>query len=275
MSNRLKIAAMAVVVAFPAIGCLAAAEPTPMPTATPDVGAMVRAAMATAFAPTPTPTPDIQAMVEAAVDATLAAAATPEPIPTATPTLRPTYTPAPIPATTPTRRPIYTPVPIPAATPTRHPTYTPVPTTTPAASRLQEVECGPPCYTDYEPILPPVDWISPPKISETGVIELVAVLDDDVDMGALGTANGGQFTVTDTNNILYGTIVAPIAPGWEWTPEPGLWVAEQFTYVANTLRVRAQIDPAAVTHPGLRLCLWSGGAWDESSLLDCVLVRQP
>ena len=103
----------------------------------------------------------------------------------------------------------------------------------------------------------------------------MAVLDDSVDMGPLGMADGVQFTVTDGNNILYGTIVAPTPPGWHWDPKPGLWIAERFDYVANTLRLRAQIDPAGATHPGLRLCLWSGGSEGENDLLDCVRVRQP
>lgn len=70
MTRLLSILAMAVILAFPAIGCFAPAEPTPTATATPDVGAMVRAAIASAL------------------DGT----ATPVPTPTATPTLRPTAT---------------------------------------------------------------------------------------------------------------------------------------------------------------------------------------
>ncbi len=273
----------AVIAAAFVVGCVGPAAPTPTPTATLDIRPMVEAAVATAFAPTPTPTPDIQSMVKAAVDATLVAAATPAP----------TYTSIP----TPTPRSIYDPVPVPTipfapiTVSTRIPTIPPVtrvvtvqppqarvtvlPAPTPVPRRLQEAECGPDCITDYESLLSPVDWISGPTISESGVIKLVAVLDDSVDMGVLGRVDGGGFTVTDGDEIYYGQIIAPAAPGSDWIPKPGLWVAEQFDYVANTLRVRAQIDPAAATHPGLRLCLWSAWSEGESSLLDCVRVQQP
>ena len=286
MLTRGRIAVAMVIVAACAVGCASLASPAPTPTPTPDIQSMVEAAIDKAFAPTPTP--DIQSMIEAAVNATLVTAATPTP----TDTPRPTYTPKPKPTSsakptsrpTPTPRTIYVRRPTPAPTP--QPTviyYTVQPprvtivsaTPTPESRRLKEVDCWPNCYTDQEPLLSPINWISSPKISEDGVIELVAVLDDDVDMGPLGTEDGGDFTVTDDANILYGTIVGPTEQGWEWIPRPGLWVAERFDYVANTLRVRVQIDSTAATHPGLRLCLWSGGVGGEKSLLDCVRVRQP
>ena len=258
---------------------------TPMPTSTVDIRPMVEAAIATALAPTPTPTPDVQSMVEAAVHATLAAAAPPEQ----------TYTPKPTPTQWPTVVPptptsIPTPVPTIPLAPTPRPTriyftvqpprVTIVPSTpTPVPNRLQEVRCGPPCYEQSVPIFPPVDWISGPTITQTSVIELVAVLDDDVDMGALGTEDGGHLVVTDIDNILYGSIEAPTTPGWYWVTEPGLWVAEQFDYVSNTLRVRAQIDPAGANHPRLRLCLWSGKSEgdveDERSLLAAYWCNNP
>ena len=287
MSKYLKCIVVVATIAFHATGCVgpAAPEPMPMPTPTVDIRPMVAAAVATAFAPTPTPTPDVQTMIAASVDATLSAAATPAP----------TYTPRPTKTTWPTHRPTVVPT-RPIAIPTLIPTIplapTPLPTRiyftvqpprvtvvlstpTPVPRRLQEVECGPNCNYDYEPIWGRVDWISPPKISKNGVIELVAVLDDGVDMGPLGRAGGGNISVTDSDSNLYGTIVAPTPPGWNWVPKPGLWIAEQFDYVNRTLRVRAQIDPVAAIHPGLRLCLWSGRSEGESSLLDCVRVQQP
>ena len=280
-----RIAVAAAVMAACAVGCFGPAAPAPTPTSTVDIRPMVEAAIATALAPTPSPTQDLQSMVAAAVDATLAAAVTP--VPTYTP--RPTRTPKPTlrPTVVPhTRISIPTRISTIPLAPTLRPTKiyltvqppraTVVPSTqTPVPSQLQAVQCGPPCHSDSEPIFPPVDWISGPTISENGVIQLVAVLDDSLDMGEIGTTEGGKFSVTDRDHNLYGTIVAPAAPGLDWVPQPGLWIAEQFDYVANTLRVRAQIDPVAATHPGLRLCLWSGGPDSEKSLLDCVLVQQP
>ena len=54
---------VAVVILFQATGCLVPAEPTPMPTATPDIAAMVRTAIDAALdgTATPAPTPDVTA----------------------------------------------------------------------------------------------------------------------------------------------------------------------------------------------------------------------
>ena len=85
----------------------------------------------------PTPTPDINAMVAAAVRPHGAAVPTPTPEPTATavpaPTPEPTATavPAPTPEPTATPTPVPTPTPEPTATPTPTATATPVPTPTP------------------------------------------------------------------------------------------------------------------------------------------------
>ena len=110
MGSLLKVIATAMVITFPAFGCFAAAEPTPIPTATPDVGAMVRAAIATALDRTELPAPT----------------------PAATPTPRPTHTPFP----SPTRNqaanaPVYvnlvatlTPAPTPTVRPYQQPTQT-------------------------------------------------------------------------------------------------------------------------------------------------------
>ena len=78
MSSILNLMGLVGVMAFLTLGCSAAAEPTPVPTATLDVGAMVRAAMATALDRTTLPAPT----------------------PAATPTPSPTYTRVPTPTPT-------------------------------------------------------------------------------------------------------------------------------------------------------------------------------
>ena len=50
---------------------------------------------------------------------------------------------------------------------------------------------------------------------------------------------------------------------WIVCASNSLDLAERFDYVVNTLRVRVQVDVAAGTHPGLCLCLWSGGSGGE------------
>ena len=238
MSRHLKVVAMVAVIAFQSIGCFAPAEPTPIPTATPDIGAMVKAAIA-------------------ALDGT----EPPTPVPA--PTAVPTYTPF----STPTRRPTNTPI-----------VATLVPTPTPIPDRLPAVECNHPCDHDYEPAQDYVEWESRPSVSSTGVLTLLARVDAGIDF-IFPNAAGGSYSniaLTSGSHDLLGSIVPPSRPGWHWTPEPGLWIASEYRYFNNTLLVRAQIDPAAATHPGLRLCLWSGGETDEQNrILDCVLVGQP
>lgn len=241
MSRLLRVLSMAVVIAFQAVGCFAPAEPTPMPTATPDIGAMVRAA------------------IVAALDGT----ASPAPTATAAPTLRPTYTSMP----TPTFRPTNTPV-----------IATPVPTPSPIPERLPTVDCSHPCDSDFEPTRDYVEWARLPSVSSTGVLTLLARVDKGIDLIFPNEVGGGysNIALTSSSHDLLGSIVPPSRPDWHWTPEPGLWIASEFRYSNNTLSVRAQIDPAAATHPGLRLCLWSGGENDEQNLLlDCVPVQQP
>ncbi len=244
MSRLLRVAAISAVMALQAIGCFAPAAPTPVPTATPDIGAMVQAAIASALNGPATP------------------------IPTVSPTSRPTYTPFP----TPNLRPTYTPVP----TPTMRPTNTLARTPTPIPKRLAEVECNPPdCIRDYEPPWDYVEWRSGPRVSANGVISLVARIDERIKFVVKDREGRGNITLSDGSDELYGSIVPPSGPGWDWRPKPGLWIASEYRYSNRTFRVRAQIDPAAATHPGLELCLWSGGTRTEQQLLDCVPVQQP
>ncbi len=109
------------------------ASSTPQPASTPDVPAIVRSVLSTAFPPgTLSPTTDVVSQVAEQVLATIAAmptpTATPRPTATRTPTATPTATPAPT----------STPTPTPAPTPTPTPTLqTVVRRVTPAVVRLQ------------------------------------------------------------------------------------------------------------------------------------------
>ena len=103
-------------VAATALMLAAACAQPPPPEPTPNVDAIVQAAIAKAMpTDTPTPTPDTQATVQAMVQATVEAMPTgttmPEvPTPTHTPVPAPSYTPTPTPTPWPTRTP--TPVPL-------------------------------------------------------------------------------------------------------------------------------------------------------------------
>ena len=205
--------------------------------------------------PMPTATPDVGAMVRAAIAAALDGTAPPVPTPAATPASLPTYTPMP--------------------TPTLVSTNTPTPTPTPVPKRLEEAECAPDCVEHYKHPWAHVDWLSGPRVADNGMISLVVRVDDRINLVIPGWDGRDNITLTDHNHELLGSIVPPSGPGWDWTPQPGLWIASEYQYSDYTLTVRAQIDPAAATHPGLELCLWSGGSRSEQQLPDCVPVHQP
>ncbi len=226
-------------IALCATGCSAFAQPTPAPTAT----------------------PNIEAMVAAAIDAMLKTAPPPQ--------QGPTSTPKPMLVTTPTS--------------TTRPTDTPViatlaPTPTPVPKRLQEVPCSPNCDIEYEPPWGYVEWMQGPSVSLSGVLTLTARIDERIDFitpdddGGYDNISLSTRSATGGTNPLYGSIVPP---GPNWVPEPGLWAASEYRYSNGTLTVRAQVDPAAATHHGLRLCLWSGGTREQNQLLDCKAIQQP
>lgn len=256
--NHGRIAVAAAVMAAFAVGCFGPAAPAPTPTPTLDIRPMVAAAIATALAPTPAPT------------------YTPKPTPAPISTLPPT--PVALPTLIPTIPLVPTLHPAVVQVTVQPPRVTVAPATpTPVPGRLEAVECNPPdCFKDYEPPWDYVDWQSGPRISANGVISLVARIDERVELVVPGRGHAhNNITLTDGGNELYGSIVPPGGPGWDWTPKPGLWIASEYRYSNRTLTVRAQIDPAAANHPRLRLCLWSGGTRDEQQLLDCVRVQQP
>ena len=54
-----------------------------------------------------------------------------------------------------------------------------------------------------------------------------------------------------------------------------MWVADIYSYQNNILDIKAQINPGAATQHGLTLCLWTGGAGNNSKILDCLPVIRP
>ena len=186
--------------------------------------------------------------------------------------------PAPAQRSTQSATPAAPPTPIPTVSPkptlTATPPSTPVPT--PTLERLDEVDCQDPCARDTVPLLGNVDWVEGPEISATGELSLIARIHEGHNLILPGGANGGVSNIALTaGSNLYGSVVPPSQPGWNWNPGPGLWVADTYIYRERTLTVIAQIDPAASTHSGLMVCIWSGGGAAEAYLLGCADVEQP
>ena len=162
------------------------------------------------------------------------------------------------------------------ATPTPRPTMTPASTVKPAltaaAERLDQIECvGAGCQRDYVPVISRVDWVQKPQISEGGRFSFVARIDDGYDLTIPGLGGGPANVVFSVGAALYGTILPPSGPGWDWTPSPNQWIADTYEYAGKTLTVAARVSPAVATHPGLRVCLWTGGSTAE--ILDCTGIN--
>ncbi len=139
------------------------------------------------------------------------------------------------------------------------------------SDRLPTVEC-PSCITPDQPGSGYVEWIREPKVSESGVMAFRARIDKRANFVVAGADCGFEnLTLTDDNGDFYGAII-PHGMANACGSFPGDRTAETYQYIGDLLTVRLLIDPVAALHPGLQLCLWSGGMTQE--LLDCVPVKQ-
>ena len=141
-----------------------------------------------------------------------------------------------------------------------------------APGRLPTVECSA-CAMSEPPTDGYVEWIREPKVSESGVLSFRARIDERADFVAAGPSCGFEnVTLTDDNDHFYGTII-PHGMDAACGTFPGDLIAETYQYIGDLLTVRLQMEPVAASHPGLTLCLWSGGT--SQGPLACVPVIQP
>ena len=206
------------------------------------------------------PTPDLEATVAAAV-AMIPALLTPSPV--AQPrTDNPSDT-API-ATVPSNAPQ---LPQPPAANTLAATQEP--------DGLPEIAC-PDCTVPDPPADSYVEWVRDPKVLESGILSFRARIDEEANFVVAGPSCGfANLTLTDDSDAFYGAII-PRSMAVVCDTRLGDWIANQYYYIDNLLTVRLQINPAAALHPGLELCLWTGGMIEEQSrLLECIPVKQP
>ena len=197
-------------------------------------------------------------------------AATVPPSPTNPP---PTVAPEPMLTATPEPTPTATPKPTPTATPK------PMPTATPEPAQLDEIPCGPDCVTSFQPASSKVAWLEQPGVTATGRLSFVARIDAGHTLVIPDLSTTYPNVVLSENAVagtdpLYGMVVPPLSGGYHWTPEPGLWIADVYEYrrADNTLRVAANIDPAAASHRGLRVCIWTGGTTATTRILGCTTI---
>ena len=121
-----------------------------------------------------------------------------------------------------------------------------------------------------------VNWEQTPEISATGKLVFKAKIDEGAHFVAAGDHCGfANVSLTDNANVSYGSVI-PRSMSIPCGAGPGDWVSTQYYYTGNLLTVTVQLSSEIAAHPGLMLCLWTGGATDEENrLLDCVPVRQP
>ena len=124
-----------------------------------------------------------------------------------------------------------------------------------------------------------MDWVEPPQVTADGKFTLVARVHEGHDIVIANPAppiGRGNIHFSSGSEV-YGSIW-PVdnTPGWRWKEKPGTWEADVYNYEDRVLTVVAQIDSAAATHPGFRMCLWRGGATREDTyILGCTKVIQP
>ena len=139
-------------------------------------------------------------------------------------------------------------------------------------ARLPTVEC-PACVMPGSPVADYVEWVREPTVSNAGIMAFRVRINDQAKFVVAGADCGFEnLTLHDDNGDFYGAII-PHGMDVACGAFPGDRIAETYRFVGDLLTVRLQIDPVAASHPGLTLCLWSGGTSQE--LLDCEPVKQP
>lgn len=122
-----------------------------------------------------------------------------------------------------------------------------------------------------------VQWMWGPTVSETGWLSLGA---------SIGGGGDGFFedptrctpanvSLSDNNGAFYGWVI-PRHKAEPCGPKASDWVANAYQSRGNGLSLSVQLAAAAATHPGLEVCLWTGGpTQNETRLIDCRQVQQP
>ena len=142
--------------------------------------------------------------------------------------------------------------------------------TEPGSASLPQSPPLPPTISGY------VDWEQRPAIMETGHLVFKARIDDGANFKPAGQNCGfANVSLTDNTDASFGSIL-PRSMAMPCGAGLGDWVSDQYYYSDSLLTVTVQLSAGIAAHPGLMVCLWTGGATDEENrLLDCASVLQP
>ena len=120
------------------------------------------------------------------------------------------------------------------------------------------------------------NWEQTPAIKETGHLVFKVRVDDGANFKPAGRdCSFANVSLKDNTEASFGSIlprgmVIPCGTG------PDDWVSNQYYFVDGLLTVTVQLSPEVAAHPGLMVCLWTGGTTArENRLLDCAPVRRP
>ena len=140
----------------------------------------------------------------------------------------------------------------------------------PGSTSLPQSQPWPPTPSGY------VDWEQTPAVNEVGHLVFEAKIDDRANFKPVGRNCGfGNVSLTDNAGSSHGLVlprsmVVPCGAG------PDDWVSNQYYFVDSLLTVTVQLSVEVAAHPGLMVCLWTGGiTGEENRLLDCAPVRLP
>lgn len=121
-----------------------------------------------------------------------------------------------------------------------------------------------------------VRWEWEPMISETGRLAISALIDEQANFSGERIAScTANVSLSDDSGAFYGWVISPNR-AQQCGIQPADWVSDSYHYENSILSLEVQLDAAAATHPGLEVCLWTGGATKKQNrLLNCDRVRQP
>ena len=138
------------------------------------------------------------------------------------------------------------------------------------SASLPQSPAWPPTPSGY------VDWERTPAVNDAGHLVFKARIDDRANFKPVGRNCGfANVSLMDDADSSHG-LVLPRSMAVPCGVGPDDWVSNQYYFVDSLLTVTVQLSAEVAAHPGLMVCLWTGGAADEENrLLDCAPVRLP
>ena len=141
--------------------------------------------------------------------------------------------------------------------------------------KLTPIECSD-CYFGGPTQPELLQWVKHPRIAADAELTMQVKINSQANFVPLNYKCGhADISLSDGEHNFYDTINSR-ASALSCGTFPEDWGAVQFYYAHNELTVTAKLPPAAASHSGLNLCLWSEGMPDQQNrLLDCAPIGRP